>query len=114
MLIIQKEDGIVYRCLRACVVSHFSHVQLCATLWTTARMAPLSKGFSRQEYWSGLPCPPPGDLPDQGSNPCLLCLLHWQASSLPLEPPGVLYIIYKIDIIIILYYILKYIQYLII
>ena len=112
MLIIQKEDGILYRCLRACVVSHFSHVRLCATLWTTARMAPLSKGFFRQEYWSGLPCPPPGDLPDQGSNSCLLCLLHWQASFLPLEPPGVLYIIYKINII--LYYILKYIQYLII
>ena len=45
-------------------------------------------GFSRQEYWSGLPCPPPGDLPDQGSNLCLLCLLHWQAGSLLLAPPG--------------------------
>ena len=42
-------------------------------------------GFSRQEYRNGLPCPPPGDL---GSNPCLLCLLHWQAASLPLVPPG--------------------------
>ena len=40
-------------------------------------------GFSRQEYWSGLPCPPPG-----GSNLHLLCLLHWQAGSLPLMPPG--------------------------
>ena len=38
----------------------------------------LSMGFSRQEYWSGLPCPSPGDLPTQGSNLCLLCLLHWQ------------------------------------
>ena len=43
-------------------------------------------GFSRQEYWSGLPCPPPGNLPDQGLNPCLLSLLHWQVGSLPLAP----------------------------
>ena len=43
---------------------------------------------SSGKKWSGLPCPPPGDLPDQGPNPCLLCLLHWQACSLPLAPPG--------------------------
>ena len=42
-----------------------------ATLWTVAHQAPLSMGFSRQEYWSGLPCPPPGGLPDLGT-PCLL------------------------------------------
>ena len=47
-----------------CVLSHFSSVQLCATLWTKAHQTPLFMGFSRQEYWSGLPCPPPGDLPD--------------------------------------------------
>ena len=41
------------------------------TLWTVAHQAPLSRGFSRQEYWTGLPCPPPGDLSDPGSNPCL-------------------------------------------
>ena len=52
-----------------CVLSHFSRVQLCATLWTVARQAPLSMGFSRQEYWSGLPCPPPEDLPDSGIEP---------------------------------------------
>ena len=45
-------------------------------------------GFSRQEYWSGLPCPPPGDLPAQGSNLHLLYLLHWQAGSLPGFPCG--------------------------
>ena len=45
-------------------------------------------GFSRQEYWSGLPCPPPGILLTQEWNSHLLCLLHWQASSLPLVPPG--------------------------
>ena len=49
-----------------CVLTHFSHVQLFATPWTVARQAPLSMGFSRREYWSGLPCPPPGDLPDPG------------------------------------------------
>ena len=49
--------------------SCFSHVQLFATLWTVARQAPLSTGFSRPEYWSGLPCPPPGDLPNPGIKP---------------------------------------------
>ena len=44
-------------------------------------------GFSRQEYWSGLPCPPPGDL-THGSNTHLLCLLHWHMGSLPRVPPG--------------------------
>ena len=47
-----------------CVLNHFSLVQLFATLWTVACHAPLSMGFSREKYWSGLPCPPPGDLPD--------------------------------------------------
>ena len=58
-----------HRRVHACVLSRFSHVWLCATLWTIARQAPLSMGFSRQEYWSGLPCPPPGDLPDPGIEP---------------------------------------------
>jgi len=48
------------------VLSHFSRVRLYATVWTVAHQAPLSLGFSRQEYWSGLPCPPPGDLPNPG------------------------------------------------
>ena len=55
--------------LYACMLSHFSHVQLSATPWTVAHKAPLSKGFSRQEYWSGLLCLPPGDLPDPGIEP---------------------------------------------
>ena len=50
--------------MHACVLSCFSRVQLFATLWTVAHQAPLSLGFSRQEYWSGLPRPPPGDLPN--------------------------------------------------
>ena len=49
-----------------CMLSHFSHVWLCATPWTVAHQPPLSMGFSRQEYWSGVPFPPPGDLPDPG------------------------------------------------
>ena len=55
--------------VRACTLSHFSCVWLSATLWTVASQAPLSMGFSRQEYWSGLPFPPPGDLPDPGIEP---------------------------------------------
>ena len=47
----------------ACILSRFSHAWLFMTLWTVAYRAPLSMRFSRQEYWSGLPCPPPGDLP---------------------------------------------------
>ena len=57
------------------LLSHFSCVQLFETLWTAACQAPLSMGFSRQEHWSGLPCPPPGDLHDQGSNPRLIMFL---------------------------------------
>ena len=49
------------------VLSCFSRVPLFATPWTVARQAPLSMGFSRQEYRSGLPCPPPEELPDPGS-----------------------------------------------
>ena len=55
--------------LRACVLSCFSRVRL---LQTTARQAPLSTGFSRQEHWNGLPCLPPGDRPDPGIEPSSL------------------------------------------
>ena len=65
----------------ACVLNHFSHVQLFVTLCTVAQETPLSMGSSRQEYWSGLPCPPPGDLPDPGIKFALeagsLLLSHW-------------------------------------
>ena len=54
------------------MLSHFSCGHLSATLWTVAYQAPLSMGFSRQEYWSGLPWPPPGDLPDPGIKPASL------------------------------------------
>ena len=61
---------IVCVCVCVCVMlSCFSCVRLCATLWTVSHQAPLSMGFSRQQYWSGLPFPPPGDLPDPGIKP---------------------------------------------
>ena len=54
------------------MLSHFSCVHLFVSPWTVAHQAPLSMGFSMQEYWSGLPCPPPGDLPDPGIKPASL------------------------------------------
>ena len=58
--------------LNACMLSCFSHVQLSATLQTVAHQAPLSMGFSRQKYWSGLPCSPAGDLPNPEIEPASL------------------------------------------
>ena len=58
--------------VRVCMPSHFSRVRLLATLWTVACLTLLSMGFSRQEYWSGLLCPPPGDLPDPRIEPASL------------------------------------------
>ena len=60
------------RVLNVCVLSRFSHAQLFATPWTVAHQAPLSMGLSRQEYWRGLPCPPPWDLPNTGIQPMSL------------------------------------------
>ena len=58
----------------ACLLSCFSCVWLFATLWIVAHQAPLSMGFSRQEYWSELPSPPPGDFPELGIEPTSLAL----------------------------------------
>ena len=68
-----------------CVLGHFSLVQLIVIPWTVPRQAPLSIGFSRQEYWSGLPFLSPGDLPNSGIEPRSPAL---PADSLPSEPPG--------------------------
>ena len=68
------------------MLSHFSHVRLFATLWTVAHQASLSLGFSRQEYWNRLPCPPPGDLPDPGVEPVTPMSPALQADSLSAEP----------------------------
>ena len=70
------------------MLSCFSWVQLCAIPWTVAHQAPLSMGFSRQEYWSGLPCPSLGDLPHPETESASLKSLYWQAGSLKLVPPG--------------------------
>ena len=74
-------------CMHAWMLSCFSHGQLFVTLWTIARQASQSMGFSRQEYWNGLPCTAPGDLPDSGTEPTSpetpalqadsLLLSHW-------------------------------------
>ena len=76
-----------FLCLRCnvCVLSWFSHVQLFATLWTGAHQVPLSKKFLRQEYWSELPCPPSGDLPDPGTEPTSPESPALKANSLPLS-----------------------------
>ena len=71
-----------------CVLSCFSPVQLFATLWTVACQAPLFMGFSRQEYWSGLPCPSTGNFPHPGIKPRSPASSAFQADSLPLVPPG--------------------------
>jgi hypothetical protein len=65
-----------------------SCVQLCETLWTVAHQAPLSMGFSRQEYWSGLPFPPPGDLPNPGTEPTSPVCPALQVDSSPLSHQG--------------------------
>ena len=66
-------------------VKSLSHVQLFATPWTVAHQTPLSMGFSRQEYWSGLPFPSPGDLPNPGIKPRSPTL---QVDASTSEPPG--------------------------
>ena len=70
-----------------CVLSCFSCVQLFVTPWTVAHQAPLSLGFSKQEHWSGLSCPPPGDLPDPGTEPASLMSPALQVRSSPLVTP---------------------------
>ena len=68
-----------------CAALSLSVVSDSATTWTVVQKAPLSMGFSRQEYWSGFPCPPPGDLPNPGNKPRSPTL---QVDYLLSEPPG--------------------------
>ena len=72
-------------CVCVCVCKSFSHVWLFVTPWTVAHQTPLSMGFSRQEFWSGLSFPSPGDLPDLGIQPISPA---FPADSLLSEPPG--------------------------
>ena len=73
------------RAVGCVMLSPFSRVRLFVTLWTVAHQAPLSMGVSRQEYWSGLPFPPPGDLPDPGIEPASPVHPALQADILPLS-----------------------------
>ena len=82
----KSTTAIVSLSLHICMLSLFSHVQLCAALRTVAHQAPLSMGFSRQEYWSGLPCPPPGDLPNARNEPASLMSPASVGGFLPLVP----------------------------
>ena len=66
----------------------FSHVRLFATPWTVARQVPLSMGFSRQEYWSRLPFPSPGDIPDPWIEPTSLMSPALPGRFITTEPPG--------------------------
>ena len=95
-----------YKFMHACMLSPFSSAQFFMTLWTVTHLTLLSTRLSRQEYWSGLPFPPSGYLPNQGSNTCLLCLLYWQVGlfffffffvplALPGKPHMSLYFQYK-------------------
>ena len=79
------EEAKVYTKQSVCMRSHFTCVQLFVRLWTAASQALLSMGFSRQEYWSGLPCLPPGDLSHSGTEPVFPAL---QRDSLPLSHQG--------------------------
>ena len=66
----------------------FSHIRFFVTPWAIAHQAPLSMGFPRQEYWNGLPFPPPGDLPDPGIEPTSLAFPVLAGRLLTTEPPG--------------------------
>ena len=84
----QLFTGHSYFCSGACVcgLSCFSCVRLFVTLWTVAGQASLSMEIPRQEYWSGLPCPPPGDPPDPGTAPASLTSPALAGGSLPPAP----------------------------
>ena len=90
--------GVWLSVFHACmlVLSRFSRVRLFTTLWTVARQAPLSMGFSKQEYWNGLSFLPPGDLPNPGTEPASLLSsamaggffrtsTTWEAPKLPMQ-----------------------------
>ena len=77
-----------YSSMHVCVLSWFSHVQLFATPWTAAHQVSMSMESSRQEYWSGLPCPPPGDLSDPSLEPISPASPALQTDTFTTEPPG--------------------------
>ena len=78
-------EGVHITATCKCDVKSLSRVRLFATPWTVTHQAPLSMGFSRQEYWTGLPFPSPGSLPNPGTE---LRSSAWHADALTSEPPG--------------------------
>ena len=92
-----SDTACVWQLLSLCLcvwAQLLSHVWLCNP-WTIAHQAPLSMGFSRKEYWGGLPFLLQGIFLTQGSNPHFLLLLHWQVDSLPRAPPEKPKMVYK-------------------
>ena len=87
---VRPQDGDFHRSGLTVVVKvvALSRVRLFVTPWTAAHQAPLSVGFSRQEYWSGLPFSSPGALPDPGIEPASPVSLALQEDSSPTEPLG--------------------------
>ena len=89
----EENNTIVQRTISTILITNIcvcvlSHIQLFAAPWTVTRQAPLSMGFPRQECWSRLPFPTPGDLPNPGIEPHLQHLLHWQVDTLSLSHQG--------------------------
>ena len=93
------------------MLSHSNHVWLFAILWSVACQARLTMGFSRQEYWSGLPYPPPGDFPNPGIKRSSLPSHALQSDSLLLSLQGTPYIFYIFIFIYLYIYIYLYILY---
>ena len=81
------KDLVTHKNGHACVLSHFSCILLFVAPGTAAHQAPLSMGFSRQEYWSGSPCPPPGDIPDLGIEPMTPASTSLAGRFFTTEPP---------------------------
>ena len=80
-----------------CMLSHFSHVQLFPTPWTVTHQTPLSMGFSRQEYWSGLPFPPPGGPSQPRDRTCISCFAGGFFTTEPQVKPQMLCIMCTIS-----------------
>ena len=83
-----KISGLYLKFVCVCVLSRFRHVQLFAIPWTVAHQAPLSMGSPSQEYCSGMPFPPPGDLPDSGIEPAPPVSCALADGFFTSEPPG--------------------------
>ena len=97
MLIINSAETKWVVIMHVYVLSHFSHVWLCVTLWTVAHQAPLSMEFSMQEYWSELPHPAPRDLCNPGIEPASPALQADSFTTEPLGKPGTNYTSWKLS-----------------